>query len=248
MQLTPDVHVVGGGRLGFGISGVGDCHVYLLRSGDELALVDTGIGLPGDLDRILANVRADGLDPTRIRKLILTHYHTDHIGGAAELKAKLGVEIYASPLTAQALRTGDERAISLDVARAAGFYPLDYKLGTCPVEHELQQGDTVDVGGLTLTAYETPGHSDGHLSFRVTGGDRVYLIGGDLVFWGGRISLQTIHDCRIPEYATSMATIEALEFDALLPGHLQIALSDGRWHVVKAVEVFRTLGVPLSIW
>jgi glyoxylase-like metal-dependent hydrolase (beta-lactamase superfamily II) len=248
MRLTPDVYVVGGGRLGFGISGPGDCHVYLLRSGDELALVDTGVGLPGDLDRILANIRADDLDPSRIRKLILTHYHTDHIGAAAELKARLGVEIYASPLTARALWEADEKAVSLDVARSAGFYPADYRLAACAVEHELTEGDTLPVGGLTLRAYETPGHCDGHLSYLVSGGERTYLMGGDLVFWGGKISLQTIHDCRVPDHAASMFKIEGLAFDALLPGHLQIALADGRWHVAQAANAFRSLSVPPNIW
>ncbi|MBK8029313.1 MAG: MBL fold metallo-hydrolase [Chloroflexi bacterium] len=83
MKLTPHVYVVGGGRFGFGISGALDCHVYLLDGGSELALVDPGLGLGRDFDTILDNIRADGLDPRRIRKLILTHYHCDHVGAAA---------------------------------------------------------------------------------------------------------------------------------------------------------------------
>jgi hydroxyacylglutathione hydrolase len=248
MQLTPNVYVVGGGRLGFGLSGASDCHVYLLRSGNELALVDTGVGLPGDVDCILANIRADGLDPAHIRALILTHYHTDHVGAAAELKARLGLEIYASPLTALALRTADEHAISLDAAKRAGFYPLDYHLSPCSVDHELNEDDTLQIGDLVLTTYETPGHCDGHLSFRMTGGDRVYLIGGDLIFWGGRISLQTIHDCRIPEHASSIFKIEQLALDAILPGHLQIMLADARSHITQAANAFRALSVPANIW
>ena len=53
MKLTSSIHVVGGGRFGFGISGELDCHVYLLNSGSELALVDPGLGLGRDFDTIL---------------------------------------------------------------------------------------------------------------------------------------------------------------------------------------------------
>ena len=40
----------------------------------------------------------------------------------------------------------DEQAVSLDVAKAAGFYPADYKLPPCPVHRQLVEGDLVQVG------------------------------------------------------------------------------------------------------
>jgi glyoxylase-like metal-dependent hydrolase (beta-lactamase superfamily II) len=247
MKLTPHVHVVGGGRFGFGISGALDCHVYLLNGGDELALVDPGLGVDGAFDRVLANIADDGLDVKRIRKLILTHYHCDHVGAAAEAAARLGAEVITSRVSAPVIRSGDERAVALDVAKAAGFYPADFHLPPCEVHRELDEGDTIQVGSLTLRAYDTPGHCDGHMSFHITGGDRAYLLGADLVFWGGRILLQTIHDCRIDAYAASMFKIEALDFDALLPGHLQISLSGGKAHVDAAAASFRQLGVPPNL-
>ncbi len=247
MKLTPHVYVVGGGRFGFGISGALDCHVYLLDGGSELALIDPGLGLGRDFDTILANIRADGLDPRRIRKLILTHYHCDHVGAAAEAAARLDVEVITSAFSAPVIRSGDEHAVSLDVAKQAGFYPADFTLPPCRVDRELNEGDVVQVGELALTAYETPGHSDGHLSFHFAGSDRTYLLGADLVFWGGKILLQTIHDCRIDAYATSVFKVEKLAFDALLPGHLQISLSGGHDHVKQAANSFRQLGVPPNL-
>lgn len=248
MKLTRDIYVVGGGRFGFGISGVLDCHVYVLDGGGgELALVDPGLGLTGDFDKVLENMRADGLDPRRVRKLILTHYHCDHIGAAREAWERLGAEVYASAIAAPVIRAGDERAVALDVAKAAGFYPADFHLPPCPVDRDLHEGDQVTVGDLTLDVWETPGHCDGHLSFLVRGGERTYLLGADLVFWGGRILLQNIHDCRIGAYAASTQKIAALDFDALLPGHLQISLSGGKEHVDKAAAAFRQLGVPPNL-
>jgi hydroxyacylglutathione hydrolase len=247
MKLTSDLHVVGGGRFGFGLSGILDCHVFVLNSGSELALIDPGLGLANDFDTILNNIRADGLDPKNIRKLILTHYHCDHVGAAAEAQKRLDVEVIASKLAAPVIRSGDEKAVALDVAKAAGFYPQDFHLPPCPVDHELSEGDVVQVGNLSLQTYETPGHCDGHLSFLMTGGDRTYLLGADLVFWGGKILLQNIHDCRIDAYASSVLKVAQLEFDALVPGHLQISLGYGKEHVTKAAESFRQLGVPPNL-
>ena len=67
-----------------------------LNGGDELALIDPGFGAPGDFDTILDNIRQDGFDPTHIRKIILSHYHADHIGAAQEAEARLGAEVIAS--------------------------------------------------------------------------------------------------------------------------------------------------------
>ncbi len=115
------------------------------------------------------------------------------------------------------------------------------------VTGDLTEGTTIPVGKLTVTAYETPGHCDGQLSFMITGADRRYLLGADLVFWGGRILLQNIHDCRIDAYANSVLKAEKLDFDALLPGHLQISLGNGKAHINAAAASFRQLGVPPNI-
>ena len=247
MKLTSDLHVVGGGYFGFGISGRLDCNVYVVNSGSELALIDPGMGIGRDFDAILDNIRDDGLDPGRIRKMILTHYHCDHIGAAAEVQKRLDVEVYASSFAAPVIRVADEKAVALDVAKAANFYPDDFFLPACPVDVELVEGDVIKVGNLELETYETPGHCDGHLSFVMRGGDRTYLLGSDLVFWGGKVVWQNIHDCRIDAYAQSMFKMEQVEFDALIPGHLQISLTGGKAHVDAAAAAFRQLGVPPNL-
>jgi len=177
MKLTENVYVVGGGRFGFGISGILDCHVYLIKDGSECALIDAGLGLAGDFDKILDNIRSDGIDPKTIRKLIATHYHADHIGAAQEARQRLELEVLTSKLAAPVMREANEQAIALDVAKAAGFYPQDYHLSPCEVDRELAEGDVIEVGDLALRVWETPGHCDGHLSFDFQGSDRKYLIG-----------------------------------------------------------------------
>jgi len=247
MRLTPEVYLVGGGpTFAFGLSSDPDCHVYLVDGGEELALIDCGMGDGDSLDRIVENIREEGLDPSRLRHLLLTHYHIDHAGGAAGLQERFDLITYAAWDAAEALRAGDEGATSLDVAKRAGFYRADYHFRPCRVDRELREGDRVRVGSLELEVYETPGHCNGHLSFLLRGRALAYLFAADAVFHGGRVVLQNIHDCSVTKSAESVAKLAALEFDALLPGHVAIALRDGRKHVEIAHDTFQHLFVPRS--
>jgi len=76
MQLTNKIHLIGGGTLGFGLSHDLDCNVYLINGVTEIALIDAGAGL--ELDHIVANIEADGLNLNKLRYVLLTHAHADH--------------------------------------------------------------------------------------------------------------------------------------------------------------------------
>ena len=228
MRLAERIYLVGSGRNGFEMSDPYDCHVYLLDGGSELALIDCGAGL--GLPRILANVRADGLDPGRIRHLLLTHAHGDHAGGTARVRTMLDVRIVSSPEAARWLRDGDEDAISLGVARQAGIYPADYRLEPCPIDSTVSEGDRVPVGDLELQVYDTPGHARGHRSLLLNDRGRAYLFAGDAIFAGGRIVLQTTWDCSIQESVATIRKLARLQADALLSGHSTIVLSDASRH------------------
>ena len=248
MRLTADMGLVGGGNFGFNLSAPLDCHIYLIDGGDELALVDAGMGGPyGDTEGILKNIRDAGFDPDKISTLLLTHYHTDHAGGAADFSERLGLTVRGTPLAARTLEAGDEETVSLPFAKAAGFYPADYVYQACPAVGDLIEGQSFSVGRLTVTPFETPGHSAGHVSLLVEGGERTYLLQGDVVFHGGTILLQNTHDCSIQQYAASVAKLAVLDFDALLPGHLAISLQNGKRHVQAAHAVFNKLGVPKNL-
>ena len=248
MRITDEVYVVGGGVANaFGLSDDPDCHIYLVDGGDELALIDCGMASGNSPQRILDNVRAEGLDPEKIGKVIVTHYHMDHAGGAAHFRERLGAEVVAPAGAAHALRTGDERAVALDVAKAAGFYAADYRFQPVEVAHEVREGDRIPVGNLELEVIETPGHCDGHVSFLLRGRERTYLFSGDAVFSGGRVVLQNIHDCSIQKSAASIAKLAQIEFDALLPGHAAICLDGGMRHVAIAHKACQSLFVPRNL-
>lgn len=245
MRLTHDICLVGGGNFGFGLSAPLDCHIYVIDGKREVAIVDAGMGGKyGATEQILSNIREDGVSLDRIGTLILTHYHADHAGGSRDFHDRLGLEVLGSPLTTATLAIGDEDQISLPFAKQSGFYPADYVFEPCPGRGVLTEGARFDVGDLSVTVYETPGHSDGHVSLLVEGEDRRYLIGGDLIFFGGTIIAQNIPDCSIQKYAASTLKMADVEFDALLPGHLSISLSNGKRHVDAAAHQFRQLMIP----
>jgi hydroxyacylglutathione hydrolase len=248
VRISDEVYLVGGGVTNaFGLSDDPDCHIYLVDGGGELALIDCGMAADDSMERILGNVRAEGLDSGKITKVIVTHYHMDHAGGAAQFRERLGVEVVAPVDAAPALRTGDERAVALDVAKAAGFYAADYRFEPVEVAHEVREGDRIPVGNLELEVFETPGHCDGHVSLFLRGRERRYLFAGDAVFSSGRVVLQNIHDCSIQKSAASIAKLAQLEFDALLPGHAAISLHGGMRHVAIANAACQSLFVPKNL-
>jgi len=250
MRLSERVYLVGSGSNGFDLTDPFDCHVYLIDGGSELALVDVGAGMGAE--GIIENVKRDGFDPARIRHLILTHGHGDHAGGAARMRSLLGEPAtYVSGAIADSLRIGDEKAMSIDVAKQAGIYPLDYRLNPFTVDHELEEGATIEIGALQLSVLDTPGHSDGHVSLLMEEDGRRTLFAGDVIFFGGKVLLQNIHDCRLDALIGSLRKLRQLEVSALFPGHLTLSLRDGQRHIERANTVLDRLLIPeqmVSAW
>lgn len=246
MRLTRDVSLVGSGNTGFYLSSDHDCHCYLIDGGSELALIDLGLGGPlGNSRKILTNIDEDGFDRAKIGKLLVTHYHPDHLGAAHEMSELLGgIDVHGSPLCIDVLARADAEAISLPRVQAIGLYPREFVFEAHQGIPSLIEGSTFPVGSLTVTVYETPGHSAGHVSLLVEGGERTYLFGGDLVFWGGKIGLQNNYDCSVQEYQNSVHKLADLNFDALLPGHFMLVLRDGKQHVAAAAAAFNGLLTP----
>jgi glyoxylase-like metal-dependent hydrolase (beta-lactamase superfamily II) len=250
MKVMERIHLVGSGSNGFDLTDAYDCHVYLVDGGDELALIDAGAGMGAEA--IVENVRRDGFDPALIKHLVLTHGHGDHAGGTARMRRLLGdPSVHASGLIADSLRKGDEKAVSLDVAKLAGIYPTDYRLEPFPVDNEVEEGATVQVGDLRLHVLDTPGHCDGHVSLLLPVGSHRVLFAGDVVFFGGKILLQNIHDCRLDAQVSSLRKLRGMSVTALLPGHLTFSLTDGQRHIERANQALDRLLIPeqmLSAW
>ena len=132
MKLMDSVYMVGSGTAGFSMTNAFDCTVYLVDGKDELALIDAGVGVQPE--RIIKQIERDGFDPAQIGKILLTHGHGDHAGGAYALSKACGATVYAMEPAAEFIRKGDIHALSLESAIEAGVYEAGYRFMPCAVE------------------------------------------------------------------------------------------------------------------
>ncbi len=191
-------------------------NVYLVAEEDGLTLVDTGVG--GGAGGIAAAAEELGAP---IKRIALTHGHSDHVGSLDALAEKLdGVEVIV-PARDAPIMAGDKDLTAEESARGKlrGGWP---RVKTEP-DQLISGGDRV--GSLEVIA--TPGHTPGHVAFRdsrdgaVICGDAFHTLGGTTVSgklnW--RFPLPTIATWS-PEVALESArALAALEPTMLAPGH-----------------------------
>jgi hydroxyacylglutathione hydrolase len=131
----------------------------------------------GDLDRVRAAIAHEGLN---VERILLTHGHIDHAGGAAALAEELGVPI-EGPHRAEA-------PLLEHLARAGAAYGMGGARNVTP-DRWLGEGDKVNVGLMTFDVLHCPGHSPGSVVF-VNPAARFAIV-GDVLFQGsiGRTDL-----------------------------------------------------------
>ena len=130
------------------------------------AIVDPG----GDVPSILEAIGQSGIT---IEKILLTHGHIDHAGGAAELREKLGVPI-EGPHT-------EDLFLLEGLAQTGAQYGMTDARPVTP-DRWLKEGDGVTIGGLAFAVYEAPGHTPGSVVF--FNADNRFALVGDVLFKG----------------------------------------------------------------
>jgi len=245
LKISDRIYLVASGLLGCSITHDNDCNVYAIDGGAEFALIDSGCGI--ETDRLIENLRHDGIPLDRVTLLLLTHGHLDHSGGARCLRDRLGLKVAASATTARALEAGDEEAISLGAAKRAGIYPAGIRFAACPVSIILRDGDSLPFGNCHIDVLATPGHSADLISFLVRSAGRRELFSGDTVFHDGRILLQDVADCHIPSYSHTLRRLAGLSIDGLYPGHLTWSEFRGQHHLEKACGFLDRLLLPPNL-
>ena len=233
VQLTEQVWLVGSGSTGFSTTHPRDCHVYMIASDGDGVLIDTGAGI--DVSPLLAEIERAGAASV-VDRILVTHAHADHSGGAAELREALGAEVHASHEVATYLRNGDAEKASFDVMKAPGGYPDDYWYHSCKVDAELVAGQRLAVGSLEVEVVPASGHSSGHLAFALHRPGGVDLFSGDAAFAHGRVLLQDLWDCSIRESTRTIRRFAKLKPDGFYPGHGLIAISEGWNHIYSAMD------------
>ncbi|MEV7964602.1 MBL fold metallo-hydrolase [Sphaerisporangium sp. NPDC088356] len=141
---------------------------YLWRDAGSLTLIDTGIaGSGADIAEAIGTL---GFDRRELTRVVVTHFHEDHTGSAAEVRAWGGVSVMAHRLEAPVIRGvvrgrppnfhDWERELHAQVA--TGLPPAP----PCPVDRELEDGDVIDFGG-GARVIATPGHTDGSIAIHL---------------------------------------------------------------------------------
>jgi glyoxylase-like metal-dependent hydrolase (beta-lactamase superfamily II) len=158
IQLMPHLYFI---RLPVG-------HAYLWHDPDGLTLIDTG--LPGSAPPIADAIRQSGYQPADLRRLVLTHFHADHVGAAAAIANWGEVEVLAHHADAPFIRAA---ATGPTPDLADGEQPIyDQVMSQLPAEpvtppridREIGDGDEIGFGDGAV-AVAVPGHTPGSVAF-----------------------------------------------------------------------------------
>jgi glyoxylase-like metal-dependent hydrolase (beta-lactamase superfamily II) len=155
-------------------------NLWLVDDGDGWAIVDTGVGLP-DVRALWERIFADHLDGRPITRVIVTHFHPDHMGNAAWLTERWGVDLWcaqAEYLIAQvAWRTGEARdneprlrhyrrngcdEAALASLRTRGNHYPKLVPALPSAFRAIGEGDTLEVGRHRFRVIVGGGHSPEH--------------------------------------------------------------------------------------
>ncbi len=206
------MHIVG--PINFvGTKGLG---VYLITTPAGHILI--GGGMPGSSSAIAASIRKLGYKPEDIKILLSNQAHFDHVGTMVDLKKLSGASMEAMQGDVELLASGG-RTDYLFGADPRFYFPAVH------VDRVLKDGDTVELGGVKLTARLTPGHTPGCATFITTvqDGGRSYQVvfaDGTSVNSGTRLVRNPSYPGILEDFRKTFAVLESLHPDIYLVYHI----------------------------
>jgi glyoxylase-like metal-dependent hydrolase (beta-lactamase superfamily II) len=159
-------------------------NTFLIRSGDKLALVDTGGGnkFGPTAGKLLENLRAIGVSPGDISCVLMTHLHSDHVFGLVD---ETGNPVFPNAEFVVNQREADYWLDDGNLARVPEFQQRYFAVArrtlkpfTALTRRISRDGEEVFPGVTAVALY---GHTAGHTGFRVASGNDQVLIWGDVV-------------------------------------------------------------------
>lgn len=147
-----------------------NCYIVYSETTKDGIVVDPG----GDVDDLLGFIERNNL---KIKNIILTHGHGDHIGGVIGLKKALDADVMIHKDDHELLVDSDK---NLSATMPIG--PVSMK-----ADKLLNDGDIIEFGDLQVEVIHTPGHTKGGISLKI----KDSIITGDTLFAGsiGRTDL-----------------------------------------------------------
>lgn len=164
---------------------------------------------------IRAGIENLGFHLNDVKILLASHAHNDHVAGLATLRALTGAKVMIMDADVYEISTGGKGDF-----RFEGIYSWK----PCKVDRVLHDGEQVSLGGMTLTAHRTPGHTKGNTTwtFPVTDGGKKY----DVVIVGSTSinpGVHLVNNAKYPniaeDYAYTFRLLRALSCDVFLGAH-----------------------------
>ena len=176
-------------------------NTYLIGEGDGLCVLDPGPALPAHFEALRA-----AIGKARVGAILVSHAHLDHSALSHPLAEALGAPVLAF---------GDATAGRSDVMQRLGLPSggEGVDAGFVP-DSRLRDGESLDAGGIALSALHTPGHMGGHLSFAA---GTLCFTADHVMGWSS--SLVSPPDGDMGAYMASLHRLAAGDWTQFLPGH-----------------------------
>lgn len=204
-RLIGNVHYVGSSNAG----------AFLLTTPEGHVLIDSGY--PKTEAWVRESIEALGFEVSDVRILLNTHAHADHVGGHARLKEWTGARVLTSAADKPVLADGGRSDFRGDGSLL--WRPVN-------ADGTVSDGQKISLGGTTLVAHLTPGHTRGNTTWTttVTEGGKTYQV----VFAGSmglNANVPLVGNMKYPgiadDYRRSFAKLKSLPCDVFLPFHAQ---------------------------
>jgi glyoxylase-like metal-dependent hydrolase (beta-lactamase superfamily II) len=184
--MTPPAHVGKFTADNPGIMTLEGTNQYILGK-DSAVVIDVALSSDGNMDGIIE--QAEAMGAKKIEKILLTHIHIDHCGGALALKKRTGAKL------------------GIHRSRAGHLGGEDF---------QYDDQDRIAFGGGELQVLHTPGHESGHCCFYESG-EKVLFSGDNILGYGTAVIHPP--DGNMTDYLQSLERLLEFNIDLILPGH-----------------------------
>lgn len=193
--------------------GADDIASYLITSPAGDFLLNSGYEDTAPLIR--DSIRQLGFQLSDVKILINGQAHFDHVAGQAALRKWTGARIYCSARDAGVLESG---------GKTDPRFGREWTYPPVKVDHIVRDGEKVTLGGVTLVARLTPGHTEGCTTWTMTVADGgksydVVFVGGTSINPGVRLTGRPTYPAIADDYATTFRVLRALHCDVFLGAH-----------------------------